>query len=1140
MNDREKSKDDLIAELSDMRVRIARTEAAFRLDESRLQALLELSQMTDVPLKEVTDFALEEAVRLTGSEMGYLAFVNEDESVLTMHSWWQTAMDRAAPEVRPVSHPLKTAGLWGEAVRQRRPVIANDFSAPTSLMQGYTDGHGEVRRHMSAPVFDGGRIVAVAGVGNKPEDYDEADVRQLTLLMQDMWRLLLRREAEEELAEHRNHLERLVRERTARLERRTSELEQERYLLHTLMDNLPHRIHFKDTKGRYTRVNQTLAASFGLTDASEALGKTDFDFFAEEHATRAHHDDRHVLKTGRPIVDKQEEETWLSGHFTWAATTRVPLYDAEGRIVGTFGVSRDITEQKRAEEALRTSEVRYRTLFDSSRDAIMVANPATGFLAGNPAAIELFGCRDESQFVSCTPADLSAPVQPDGTVSTGKAGRMMQIAMERGSHSFEWVHRRIDGKEFYATVLLTRMEIDGDVVLQATVRDITEARESAEALRRAKEAAESASRAKSDFLANMSHEIRTPMNAIIGMTELLLETRLSASQHDYLRMVGESAESLLALIDDILDLSRIEAGKLELLSAPFDLRESLGDTMRLLAIRAHGKDLELVLNVRPDVPDRLVGDAGRLRQIVVNLVGNGIKFTDTGEVVLEVALEEDLGDEAILHFTVSDTGIGIPPDLQAAIFEAFEQGDPSTTRRFGGTGLGLAISSRLVGFLGGRLWVESRAGRGSSFHYTARLGVVSEEFDEGAPALFPDLEGVPVLVVDDNATNRRILEETLLAWGLHPTTAPDAQTALAALAEARDAGEPHRLVLTDSNMPEMGGFDLVAEIRRDSSFVNTVIMMLTSGHQADDIARCEELKVECYLLKPVKQAELLDALALCLGRREDVDECVTRPGRGAPHTLRPLRVLLAEDSLVNQKLAVGLLEKHGHCVVVAKNGREAVRALELDHFDLVLMDVQMPEMDGYEATEVIRSRERERGGTRRLPIIAITARALKGDRERCLAAGMDDYVAKPIHVRQLFDTIRSVLGTAGMAAPGTGARPERDPGDALEIDWTRVLCLLNQDPALLEVVILAALQEAPDLRDELRLKIAADDAPGVLLAAHTMKGLLRYFGDTPVSECARELETMGREGRLEGAPETLAALEAGLSKFICALRLRLA
>ncbi len=688
-------------------------------------------------------------------------------------------------------------------------------------------------------------------------------------------RLVVRRTGELREANQQLAAEIAERERTAQ------GLRDSEALYSSLVENLPVHVLRKDREGKFTFANRSFCALLGKS-INEIVGKTDFDFYPEELATKYRHDDQTVAETGRLFED--EEQNVQDGRTRYVHVMKSPVHDAAGKIVG----------------------------------------------------------------------------------------------------------------------------------IQVIFWDVTERREAEEALERAKLAAESASRAKSAFLANVSHEIRTPMNAILGMTELVLGGPLTPHQREHLSVVKESGQSLVTVINDILDFSKIEAGKYDVAAEAFDLYESLGGMMKFLSVRAHEKSLEIAYRILPGTPRRVVGDSARLRQIIVNLVGNAIKFTHAGQVVMEVSALDKGDDRVWIDLNVIDTGIGIPQSKLTAIFGAFEQADASTTRQYGGTGLGLAITRKLVELLGGTISVESEEGKGSAF----RVVLPFERAGEEPPPKRPDgLSEASVLIVDDNAAARQILQEALASWNIASTAVAGAEEALGQLRESSSAPHPFDVVLIDSTMSP-DGFTLAEQIIADSEGTARVIMMLTSGDPAGDITRCEEMGVAASLTKPIRRSELLNAIVSVMGIGPRIGDHEIPAIDEVSKRLRPLKILVAEDSLVGQKLVCGILDRNGHSVEMANTGREVIEKWQSESYDVVLMDVQMPEMDGLDATAAIR--RLETGSGRRTPIIAMTAHAMRGDQERCLAAGMDGYVSKPIHFQRLFEAIAGVLGPEYIAEGATG------------------------------------------------------------------------------------------------------------------------
>jgi two-component system, sensor histidine kinase and response regulator len=804
----------------------------------------------------------------------------------------------------------------------------------------------------------------------------------------------------------------------------------------------------------------------------------------------------------------------------------------------------------RASEAMSAAVVR------TALDCVITIDRSGRVVEFNPAAERTFGYTRE-QVLGRDMADVIIPAHMREAHRRG-----MRRYLETGETRV--LERRVevtamcsDGHEIPVELAITPIRHEGRPPLfTAFLRDITDRRRAVEQMLNAKEAAEAASKAKSEFVANISHEIRTPMNGILGMTDLVLETDLTPRQREFMLMVKSSGRSLLAVINDVLDFSKIEAGKLTLESIPFHLRQVVSETLTPLALRAHEKGLELLCDIHQRVPDAVLGDPSRLRQILLNLVGNAIKFTEMGEVLLAIDVDHEITEGVCLHVSVRDTGIGIPKEKQEAIFSPFTQGDGSTTRKFGGTGLGLTISSQLVHLMGGRLWVDSAERRGSTFHFTANFGRASESF---APPTFVDsteLRGMPVLVVDDSPTNRRILSEMLSNWGLEPTVVDGASAAFAALdARTREQQRPFRIVLLDLHMPDVDGLTLAARLAERTDLPKAVLVMLSSSDRPDDAQRARALGVSAVLRKPVVQSELLNAMLQVLGHAQRKDEIAKpygdAPGYASEPELRRSHVLLAEDNDVNQALAAHILERAGFRVTAVPSGEQAVSASAIVAFDVILMDVHMPKMDGFAATAAIRERER-RTGARHVPIVALTAHAMLDDRERCLDAGMDAYVSKPFTASELLKTVQALgihpqhgdnnltvasNGNTGLNGGNGNGSGNGTGGNGIfvrmrvnVIDRDELMARMGGDEALLRRLVHTFLTNYPSQITDLREAIDARDVDRLRRRAHTLRGAMSLFAASEAAEAARELERAADLGG-PAIDEAFRALQAELARL---------
>ena len=816
------------------------------------------------------------------------------------------------------------------------------------------------------------------------------------------------------------------------------------------------------------------------------------------------------------------------GSSRWRLTRGVAVRDSFDKPIRFLGTCIDITDRKQAEEALRESEERFRQLAENVRGVFWLQEGAwERLLYISPLYEDFWGRTCQSLYDQ--PRSWIEGVHPEDRDLV-----FNHFEQQNRGISTE-THFRITGPNGSTRWMCCRAfplkNRAGEVYrVGGLVEDITERRRFEEELRRAKEAAESANRAKDEFLANVSHEIRTPMNAILGMAELTLDTPLTDEQRGNLNIVLSSAEGLLSLINDLLDFSKIESGRLELEEADFSLRTVLNQTLRALALRAHKKGMELACQVEQDVPDGLVGDGNRLRQVLLNLIGNAIKFTEAGEVIVRARAPETDRQSLVIDFEIADTGIGIAPEKQQTIFQAFEQADSSTTRRYGGTGLGLTISSRLVQMMGGTITVESELGRGSTFRFGARFGRSS--LLAAAPAQPPvvDLHGLRVLIVDDNATNRTILQGWASAWGMVPTATADVPAAMSALWRGVASKEPFALVLLDARMPGTDGLELAKGISQTPELSACRIILLTSDDRPGDARRYRALRISAVLMKPVQQEELLDNIYRVLSHgavgteiaesmRTTAPDTVDEPA--ATRSLRRLKVLVAEDNKFNQQVIQRMLERRGHTVRVVPNGSETLAALGQSAFDLLLLDVNMPRMDGFEVIRTIREREKTSGN--HLRVIALTALSGKRDRERCIEAGMDDFLAKPVRAAEVYVALERVIAVHPIAQPDAPA------GSFALIDPAIVLSGCAGDAALLGEMIQLFEEDAPKLLGRVEAAVRSSDAEQLRNAAHSLRGLVSSFS-TSAAKAALVLEQLGSEARAGEAAEHYQALNRAVQE----------
>ncbi len=900
-------------------------------------------------------------------------------------------------------------------------------------------------------------------------------------------------------------------------------------LYHSLVESLPQNIFRKDRQGRFTFGNKRFCAILDRAP-EQIVGTTDFDYFPAELAAKYQSDDQRVMDTRQPFETVEENRTPDRGTIH-VQVVKTPLYDAFGSVIGVQGIFWDVSERKKIEEALAYERDLLRALLDNIPDNIYFKDRQCRFLKIGKSLAELFGLKNPEEAVGQTDFDFFSREHAQ------TAYEDEHLIMRTGEPIIGKTERESwrDGRE--AWVLTTKMPYrnkEGEIIGTFGVsKDITQLKETERELAKARDAALESARLKSAFLANMSHEIRTPMNGIVGMTSLLLDTGLTEEQRDYAQTIRSSADALLTIINDILDFSKIEAGKLAVETINFDLMDTVESTVALLAERADSKGIELGSITAADVPRYLRGDPGRIRQVLTNLLGNAIKFTERGEVMVRVTRERETEKDVRVRFTVNDTGIGIAPEAQAKMFQAFTQADVSLTRKYGGTGLGLAISKELVELMDGKVGFESAPGRGSTFWFTVRLEKQRADATDWFRWKQINLEGVRVLIVDDSAMGRRILEEQTAIWKMRTSSAAGASEGLALLRRHAELGDPFDLAILDLVMPEMDGLTLARSIRADPVLRRTRLVMVTGLGMHHEIQAWRESGIDAYLVKPVRQSRLQECLnAVRSGSATCAETAAARGGAGnKPEPAigdsgSPLRILMAEDNAVNRKVALRQLKKLGYGADAVTTGAAAVDAMKKVPYDIVLMDCHMPELDGFEATRLIRQLESAGEMVRGRPacIIAMTANALEGDRERCLAVGMNDYVSKPVKLAELQAVLQHAAGNSRPAAAACPPAAE-EPPDGKTIDLT-ILSGLRElrepgEPDPVSELIDLFLDDAPARLRTIKTALVKPDKRTLKDAAHSLKGSANNLGARPLARFCADLERLASEEDVAGARNLL-------------------